>query len=244
MTKGYDLSGYVDVATRIAQFAAKYPEGSLQSELLWENGGWLCRAYAYRTPEDPRPGIGHAFEPVPGKTPYTKDSEAMNAETSAWGRAIVALGFETKNIASADEVRAREHRTEGPAPQSPPRSWTKVRELVEGSEVPTAWEVFDAYVRAASYHLFGETESKKLTPDQRKVMLQKAAGAAVWLAENPNTPVGGTLSVEHQRQGWAAVMDGAQLEVPDLGTESPPEDEDELERLARLAEETIVGPPE
>ena len=137
----------------------------------------------------------------------------------------------------------REHRTEGPAPQSPPRSWTKVRELVEGSEVPTAWEVFDAYVRAASYFLFGETESKKLTPDQRKVMLQKAAGAAVWLAENPNTPVGGTWSVEHQRQGWAAVMDGAQLEVPDLG-ESPPEDEDELERLARLAEETIVGPPE
>ena len=31
----------------------------------------------------------------------------MNAETSAWGRAIVALGFETKKIASANEVRAR-----------------------------------------------------------------------------------------------------------------------------------------
>ena len=49
----------------------------------------------------------HAFEPIPGKTSYTKDSEVMNAETSAWGRAIVALGFETKKIASADEVRAR-----------------------------------------------------------------------------------------------------------------------------------------
>jgi hypothetical protein len=43
--------------------------------------------------------------PIPGKTPYTKDSEVENAETSAWGRAIAALGFEVHNsIASAEEV--------------------------------------------------------------------------------------------------------------------------------------------
>lgn len=103
----FNLDGYVDVAERIRMFAAKYPEGSLQSEVEFVNGGVLCQARAYRTPSDERPGVGHAFEPIPGKTPYTKDSETMNAETSAWGRAIVALGFETKKIASADEVRAR-----------------------------------------------------------------------------------------------------------------------------------------
>jgi hypothetical protein len=104
---------YLEVADRIKAFAAKYPEGSLQSEMtpLYKGDvitGWLCRAYAYRTAADERPGIGHAVEPVPGKTPYTRDSEAMNAETSAWGRAIVALGFPTKKIASANEVRERQ----------------------------------------------------------------------------------------------------------------------------------------
>jgi hypothetical protein len=65
-------------------------------------------AAAYRAPDDERPGIGTAWEPIPGKTPYTKDSEVMVAETSAWGRAIVAaLAGETKRIASADEVRNR-----------------------------------------------------------------------------------------------------------------------------------------
>jgi hypothetical protein len=108
---GFKMDDYVDVAERIREFSAKYPEGSLQSELqmiVEPQSGWLCTAYAYRTPDDPKPGIGHAFEIVPGKTPYTKDSEAMNAETSAWGRAIVALGFDTKKVASAQEVRARQ----------------------------------------------------------------------------------------------------------------------------------------
>ena len=107
----FDLSEYIDVAERIRVFKEKYPDGVLQSELTLmdgDNPGWLCKAFAYRDAGDVLPGIGHAFEPVPGKTPYTKDSEAQNAETSAWGRAIVALGFETKKIASAQEVLARQ----------------------------------------------------------------------------------------------------------------------------------------
>jgi hypothetical protein len=118
---GFDMKDYVDVAERVAEFSRRYPEGSLQSELkpqLDSDGmlvGWLCRAYAYRTPDDTRPGIGHAVEPVPGKTPYTRDSEAMNAETSAWGRAIVALGFPTKKIASQQEVAARQEPASGSA---------------------------------------------------------------------------------------------------------------------------------
>jgi hypothetical protein len=110
----YDLSDYVDVAARLKQFFDKWPNGTMQGhgEFVYEDGkivGYHYRAEAYRTNDDPRPGVGTAFEPIPGKTPYTKDSEVMNAETSAWGRAIVACGFETKKIASADEVRAREN---------------------------------------------------------------------------------------------------------------------------------------
>ena len=123
----FKLDDYVTVAERIEHFRKKYPEGSLQCE--WQlvliptavkqpDGSWstmdrpiiVAKAYAYRTPDDPRPGIGHAQENIPGKTPYTKDSELMNAETSAWGRAIIAvLAADTrKGVASRDEVQARQ----------------------------------------------------------------------------------------------------------------------------------------
>lgn len=122
----FDLGDYVTVAERIAEFREKYPDGSLQSEwqLVYiptavknEDGTWgtldrpliVVKAYAYRTPDDPRPGIGHATEPFPGKTQFTKDSELANGETSAWGRSIVAvLAADTrKGVASRDEVAAR-----------------------------------------------------------------------------------------------------------------------------------------
>lgn len=107
---------YIDVATRIIEFREKYPEGSLvQKELqfLSEFGGkdWVVyTAAAYRSPDDPNPGIGTAWEPVPGPTRFTRDSEVQNAETAAWGRAMVAaLAVDTrKGIASSEEVRNRQ----------------------------------------------------------------------------------------------------------------------------------------
>ncbi len=107
-------AGYIEVNERIMKFYAKYPTGSLQSvctPFIVEAHGQsfvVYGAYAFRTPDDERPAIGWAWEPVPGPTNFTKDSELMNAETSAWGRAIAALGFEVREgIASANEVRAR-----------------------------------------------------------------------------------------------------------------------------------------
>jgi hypothetical protein len=110
----FNLDDYVDVAERIRMFNEKYPEGSLQGKGFFIRDpdekiiGYHYTAEAYRTPTDPRPGVGTAYEPIPGKTPYTRDSEVQNSETAAWGRAIVALGFHTKKIASAEEVRARQ----------------------------------------------------------------------------------------------------------------------------------------
>ena len=104
------LSDYVDVAERIRIFRDKYPNGSLQPANLekpfelvniGEKTFLVYIAAAYRSPEDTRPGIGSAWEPFPGTTPYTKNSELMVAESSAWGRAIVAaLAADTKRIAS------------------------------------------------------------------------------------------------------------------------------------------------
>lgn len=107
------LDDYVEVSERIEAFYAKYPEGSLRCK-EWQivrgtdSAFFVYVAQAFRTPDDQAPAEGIAWEPVPGKTNFTRDSEAMNAETSAWGRAIAALGFEVKRgIASANEVRNR-----------------------------------------------------------------------------------------------------------------------------------------
>ena len=106
---------YIDVATRIIEFREKFPQGSLtQVDLQFISFGgkdWVVyTAAAYRSPDDQQPGIGTAWEPVPGPTRFTKDSEVQNAETAAWGRAMVAaLAVDTKKgIASSEEVRNRQ----------------------------------------------------------------------------------------------------------------------------------------
>jgi hypothetical protein len=106
---------YIDVATRIVEFREKFPTGSLQQLDLkfidFAGKSWVVyTAAAYRTPDDARPGVGTAWEPVPGPTRFTKDSEVQNAETAAWGRAMVAaLAVDTKQgVASMQEVRNRQ----------------------------------------------------------------------------------------------------------------------------------------
>ena len=126
----YNMDGYVQVVDRIKLFYAKYPEGSLQmgtptfidiGEQKWAMG----RAYAYRTPTDERPGVGTAWEIVPGTTNFTRGSEIQNLETSAWGRAIGSLGIGIDaSIATLDEVqqakeRGKVMRTTEADPQDP-----------------------------------------------------------------------------------------------------------------------------
>jgi hypothetical protein len=75
-----------------------------------------------------------AWEVIPGKTPYTKDSEVQNAETSAWGRAIVAVGAATaKKIASREEVR---NRTENVVAIDNAEGRTELRQLCEENGYP------------------------------------------------------------------------------------------------------------
>lgn len=137
---------YIDVAARIVMFREQYPEGSLQPadlthpyvvETIGAETYIAVVAAAYRTPDDPRPGVGMAYEVFPGKTNFTRGSELQNAETSAWGRAIVAaLAADTKHgIASAEEVRNRtaEREPEHAAPRPEP-----VREQSPADKARTA----------------------------------------------------------------------------------------------------------
>lgn len=106
---GFNLDDYVTVAERVEQFYGKFPDGSLQAEVVEMSERLVVvRAYAYRSADDPRPGIAHSSLIIPGSTPYTKGSELENAETSAVGRAIALLGFGVKkSLASRNELEAK-----------------------------------------------------------------------------------------------------------------------------------------
>jgi hypothetical protein len=142
---------YIDVATRIIEFREKFPHGSLQSwkdpyviEVKMPDGNiksyMVYSAAAYRSPDDQLPGVGWAYEPIPGPTNFTRDSELQNAETAAWGRAMVAaLAVDTKKgIASSEEVRNRQTKTTD-APQA--KAPAAKREYTE-EEKASAFAVF------------------------------------------------------------------------------------------------------
>jgi hypothetical protein len=110
----FNLDNYIDVAERIRLAKELYPDFSLQSSFWYETiEGQLyiiVKASAYRDRNDTKPGIGHAWEIYPGKTPYSKGSELMVCETSAYGRALVAIGIGAQRVASKQEVEAAKNR--------------------------------------------------------------------------------------------------------------------------------------
>ncbi|CAB4191135.1 hypothetical protein UFOVP1213_9 [uncultured Caudovirales phage] len=108
------LGNYVDVPERLKRFYEAFPTGSIQlgrPEFIEADGKQFvwAQAYAYRTPEDVRPGVGTAWELIPGRTPYTRGSELMNLETSCWGRAVAAV-MPVEKIATSHEIRMAEDR--------------------------------------------------------------------------------------------------------------------------------------
>jgi hypothetical protein len=92
----------------------KYPDLRVQESqpVFREVGGKLyleMHVTLWRDKDDPLPMIAYCWEPFPGKTPYTRDSEMMNLSTSLLGRCLGMMGFgiDTK-MASKQEVLARQ----------------------------------------------------------------------------------------------------------------------------------------
>jgi hypothetical protein len=182
------MKDYVDVAERLRIFRERHPEGSLQPlhldepytiVTLKEATYIVYVAAAYRTPDDTRPGIGSAWEQHPGKTPYTAGSELMNAETAAWGRAILAaLAADSKRVASLDEVRARRETKEHPSqqPQEPatteqPRRYSTYAQTGQINDPPAT----DAQERA----MFAISKKLDRLPPAKGSLTKKQAGAKI-----------------------------------------------------------------
>ena len=100
---------YVGVHERVDQFLEKYPNGRIQTKIAHLSDNLVVmQATVYRDTDDTIPCIAHSQLGIPGKTNFTRDSEVENAETSAVGRALAFMGFETKNgIASREEIQSR-----------------------------------------------------------------------------------------------------------------------------------------
>jgi hypothetical protein len=115
-----DLSNYVDVPERFRQALQRWPELRVMENrpeiiTIADKTFISVTMQIWRTPDDPIPAQATCFEPFPGKTSFTRDSEQMNASTSCLGRCLgLMMSFGVK-MASAEEVRNRQPDTVAPA---------------------------------------------------------------------------------------------------------------------------------
>ena len=145
----FDLSNYTTVNERIIQFYDRYPTGVISTHpaKIVEIGSSIfisVIAEVYTAPDSPAI-VAEAWEPYPGKTPYTRDSELMNCATSAIGRCMMqlAIGID-KAGASRDEVQAR----------TPLDTITDKHEASKGKQLP----------------MRGENATRALSEGQRKMV--------------------------------------------------------------------------
>lgn len=109
----FDLTGYVDVATRLDLAFQRFPDLRIQEtkrEIVGVNDHTFIavQVTVWRTLDDALPVVAEAWETFPGRTAFTKGSEYQNASTSALGRALRFAGISAQSpIASTDEVKVR-----------------------------------------------------------------------------------------------------------------------------------------
>ena len=122
----FELGDYVEVKERIRLFYEQYPDGRLTTAQVHVSVDYddtprvWVHAQAFRTADDPHPADGWSWMVLPGTSSFTRGSELENTETSAWGRAIGALGIGIAgSIATANEVRGKQddHRPPPDRPQ-------------------------------------------------------------------------------------------------------------------------------
>ena len=91
----FDLAQYQTVQERIDLFWAKYPEGRLNLEIVsMTDTQVVMKAEVFLNKDDSFPAAVDYAEERLGSSPVNKTSFVENCATSAYGRAISALGGE------------------------------------------------------------------------------------------------------------------------------------------------------
>jgi hypothetical protein len=155
-----DLSSYVDVPTRFAALLEKWPELRIKEHrpeivTIGDKIFISVTMQAWRTPDDPQPCQATCFEPFPGKTSFTRDSEQMNASTSCLGR-LAGLMMSFPKMASLEEVINRQKDDKPVKPWEASEGQRRLlRALGYAGEVPSGRVAFEALVT--------DLKSKKMT---------------------------------------------------------------------------------
>ena len=110
-----NLGDYVDVPTRFKLALDKWPEMRVVEEpakivTIADKTFISVTMTVYRDLTDPLPCVATCWEPFPGRTPFTLNSEAMNCSTSALGRAL-GMMIPFGKMASFEEVQNRQNDT-------------------------------------------------------------------------------------------------------------------------------------
>lgn len=174
----FDLSEYVDVKTRLKQALALYPQLRIVEHRpeITQVGDQLfieCSVTVSRDPDDPIPVTAYIFEPYPGKTTFTKNSEQANGATSVLGRALgyMGLGID-KSIATSNEVLGRQQAAEE-------IDRTKVVSIARPTPTldgPRAKEIGSARLTAREQTEASQTSNTGgATPNQIKMLTQMCA---------------------------------------------------------------------
>lgn len=114
----FDPKDYIEVKDRIVRFWEKYPNGAIETELLYADERMVrvkAQVFATREPDVKPVGSGHAEEVRITEEDIARDkkntyavnatSAVENCETSAVGRALAMAGFEvSKSVASRQEM--------------------------------------------------------------------------------------------------------------------------------------------
>ena len=146
-----DLSDYVDVPTRFAALLTKWPELRIKEHrpeivTIGDKIFISVTMQAWRTPDDPQPCQATCFEPYPGKTSFTRDSEQMNASTSCLGR-LAGLMMSFPKMASLEEVRNRQTQPVASKPWTASEGQRRLlKALGYAGEVPDGRVAFEALV--------------------------------------------------------------------------------------------------
>ena len=132
--KTTDIKGkeYAEVNQRIKAFRYLYPEGTIETEMLSNDGAICVFRAVVKNENDKVLGTGTAFEQK-DSTFINKTSYIENCETSAVGRALAMCGIGIDvSIASAEEVtNAINNQTEAkPKPVEPKQAYPTRDEML------------------------------------------------------------------------------------------------------------------
>ena len=137
-----NLSEYVDVPTRFAALLAKWPDLRIKEHrpeivTIGDKTFISVTMQAWRTPDDPIPCQATCFEPYPGKTPFTRDSEQMNASTSCLGR-LAGLMMSFPKMASLEEVQNRQTEDQPKVSEGPSEAQLRLLRALGHTDTPPA----------------------------------------------------------------------------------------------------------